>query len=305
MRAFVHYNSRNDWGNLEQLPGRRARAKSRWWPARSRIPSASHGAVAGCEIVFHLAALIGIPYSYPRPEQLRRHEHARDVQRARGGASAVACERVVHTSTSETYGTAQYTPIDERHPLQGQSPYSASKIGADKIAESYFRSMGLAVSDAASVQHVRSAPVAARGDPDDHRAGIAGDTGSGSGRSSPSAISHIVTDTAQAFIAVAAAAGAVGQTLNSGTGKGITIGELARLILRLTESEAEIVHDDAARAPRGQRGVRARVRRRPPARAHRLASDGRASRRAWSRRSPGCRVPPTRGEDPRLHRLTR
>ena len=109
-----------------------------------RDPYAVDAAVTGCEVVFHLAALIGIPYSYVAPQSyvsvnVEGTLHVLEASRRAGVA------RIVHTSTSETYGTAQYTPIDERHPLQGQSPYSASKIGADKMAEAYHRSFRLPV----------------------------------------------------------------------------------------------------------------------------------------------------------------
>jgi len=138
VRAFIHYNSNSNWYNLEKLP--KDVLNSVEVVAGDVTDAFSvDKAVAGRDVVFHLAALIGIPYSYAAPasyvstnvngtlnvlEASRRHEVG----------------RVVHTSTSETYGTAQYVPIDEKHPLVGQSPYSASKIGADKMAESFWLS---------------------------------------------------------------------------------------------------------------------------------------------------------------------
>ena len=139
VRAFVHYNSRNDWGHLEDLNAD-ARDAIDVVAGEIQDPFSVRRAVSGCEVVLHLAALIGIPYSYVAPQSYVETNvtgtfNVLEASRAEG------IERIVHTSTSETYGTAIYTPIDERHPLQGQSPYSASKIGADKMAESYWRSI--------------------------------------------------------------------------------------------------------------------------------------------------------------------
>jgi nucleoside-diphosphate-sugar epimerase len=143
VRALVHYNSRNDWGLLELLP-RDVRSEVEVLPGDVQDPFLVDKAVKDCDIVYHLASLIAIPYSYIAP-----HNY---VATNVGGTINVMeaslkhkVQRVIHTSTSECYGTAQYVPMDEKHPLQGQSPYSASKIGADMIAESYWRSFGLPV----------------------------------------------------------------------------------------------------------------------------------------------------------------
>jgi NAD dependent epimerase/dehydratase len=241
VRALVHYNSRNDRGHLEQV---RADVAGEVEVVAGEIqdPFSVAGAVAGCEIVFHLAALIGIPYSYQAPKSyvdtnilgsLNVFEAAR-----RHGVY-----RVLQTSTSETYGTAQYTPIDERHPLQGQSPYSASKIGADKIAESYCRSMGLGVTTLRPFNTYGPRQSLRAVIPTIIAQALHGDIVK-LGSLEPIRDFTFVTDTARAFIAVATADGVVGETLNAGSGQGITIGELARLILRLTDSEAELVHDE-------------------------------------------------------------
>lgn len=246
VRAFVHYNSRNDWGNLEQLPAA-VLEEIEVVAGEIQDPYSVDGAVAGCEVVFHLAALIGIPYSYLAPRSYV-DTNVLGTLNVLEAALRRNVERVVHTSTSETYGTAQYTPIDERHPLQGQSPYSASKIGADKIAESYFRSMGLSVSvlrpfntfgPRQSLRAVIPTIIAQALHSPEIRLGSL----------EPVRDFTYVADTAQAFIAVAASPDAVGQTLNSGTGTGITIGELARLILTITGSKAEIVREDARVRP--------------------------------------------------------
>ena len=143
VRSLVHYNSRNDWGLLELLPDAIKR-EMEVIPGDITDPFSASRALAGCQVVFHLAALIAIPYSYIAPSQFVAVNCGGTLNLLEAARSQ-GVERFVHTSTSETYGTAQYTPIDEQHPLKGQSPYAASKIGADKLAESYHLSFGVPV----------------------------------------------------------------------------------------------------------------------------------------------------------------
>ena len=143
VRALVHYNARNDWGNLELVPDEIKREVDvRLGDVQDPFGVASM--VADRDVVFHLAALIGIPYSYVHPASYV-NVNVTGTLNVLEAARRYELERVVHTSTSETYGTAQFTPITEAHPLVGQSPYSASKIGADKLAESYARSFATPV----------------------------------------------------------------------------------------------------------------------------------------------------------------
>jgi NAD dependent epimerase/dehydratase len=241
VRAFIHYNSRNDWGNIELLDAE-VRDQLEVVAGEVQDPFSVRNAVAGQDVVLHLAALIGIPYSYVAPGSyvdtnvtgtlnvLEAVRHG-DVQ------------RMVHTSTSETYGTAQYTPIDEAHPLQGQSPYSASKIGADKLAESYWRSFETPVATLRPFntfgprQSLRAVIPTIVGQ------ALSGDT-IRLGSLTPVRDFTFVKDTAAAFMAVAASEAALGQTLNAGNGKGITIGELAELILDILGSDAKVVADE-------------------------------------------------------------
>ena len=138
VRALVHYNSRNDWGQLQRLsPDVLKEIEVRSGSVRD--PFFVNHLVEGTDVVFHLAALIPIPYSYVAPSEFI-DTNVKGTLNVLEAVRSHATARLVHTSTSETYGTAIYTPIDELHPLQGQSPYSASKIGADKLAESYWRS---------------------------------------------------------------------------------------------------------------------------------------------------------------------
>lgn len=246
VRAFVHYNARNDWGNLELLASE-VRSEVEIVMGDIGDPFGVARAVAGCEQVFHLAALIGIPYSYIAPQAYVETNvvgtlNVLEAVRANPGA------RLVHTSTSETYGTARYTPIDEEHPLQGQSPYSASKIGADKMVESYVRSFEL---PAATLR-----PFNTYGPRQSLRAviptiiaqALAGDVVH-LGSLSPVRDFTFVTDTARAFVAVAESDAAVGGTFNAGNGKGIAVGELAKLILENLGSSARIEADESRVRP--------------------------------------------------------
>ena len=241
VRAFVHYNSNSNWYNLEKVP-KDVLDSIEIVAGDVTDPFSVDRAVAGCKYVFHLAALIGIPYSYIAPatyvatnvvgtvnvlEACRKHD----------------VERMVHTSTSETYGTAQYTPIDEKHPLVGQSPYSATKIGADKLAESYWLSFKTPVTILR--------PFNTFGPRQSMRAVIptiivqALTKGELTlGNLSPIRDFTYVTDTARGFLAAARSDKVLGQTVNLGTGKGISIGGLVEKIGKLLDMELPVKTED-------------------------------------------------------------
>ena len=161
--AFLHYNARGDMGMLRYSdPELRRNIKPYFGELRD--PQALRQAMQGAQTVFHLAALIGIPYSYVHPYDVVQTNMVGTLN-VLSTARDLHVERVVHTSTSEVYGTALYAPIDEKHPLQGQSPYSASKIGADKLAESFHLSYGLPVSTVRPFNTYGPRQSAARGDP--------------------------------------------------------------------------------------------------------------------------------------------
>jgi NAD dependent epimerase/dehydratase len=205
--------------------------------------------VRGADVVFHLAALIGIPYSYVAPHQYV----ATNVTGTLNVLEAVREHgaRMVHTSTSETYGTARYTPIDEAHPLQGQSPYSATKIGADKLAESYFLSFGTPV---ATIR-----PFNTYGPRQSSRAFIpsvmkqlaAGRASVRVGSTRPKRDLNFVEDTVAGFLAVGASERALGQVINVGSGRTISMGELAELIFQIASVPAKLETDDARVRPDG------------------------------------------------------
>lgn len=241
MRAFVHYNSRNDWGNFDLLPGEII-SSIEVMTGDIQDPFSVRAAVRGCEVVYHLSSLIAIPYSYVAPQSYITV----NVQGAINVLQACRDEgvsRIVHTSTSECYGTAQYVPIDEKHPLQGQSPYSASKIGADMVAESYWRSFDLPVAIIRPFNTFGPRQSARAVIPTIIGQALAGiDIRLGS--LTPTRDLNYVEDTVDGFVRVASAPEAVGQVINVGSGREIRIGDLAEVILRMTGSRSKIVVDE-------------------------------------------------------------
>jgi len=236
--ALVRYNSRSDWGMLEERY-RNGAEGIRVILGDVTDAGCVRKAVEGNEVVFHLAALIGIPYSYEAPESYVR-TNTLGTLNVLSAALSADVERVVHTSTSEVYGTALYTPIDEAHPLQGQSPYSASKIAADKMAEAYYCSFGLPV--------VTLRPFNTYGPRQSARAVIPTMITQALtsktvqlGSLEPVRDFTFVTDTARAFILAAERDDAVGKTIHTGSGIGISIGELAQRILAQVNPGARII----------------------------------------------------------------
>ncbi len=242
VRALVHYNSRGDWGHLERLD-RAARAAIEVTAGDVRDPFFVAGAAEGVEIVFHLAALIPIPYSYRAPQEYVE-TNVKGTLNVLEAARRHGVSRVIHTSTSETYGTARYTPIDEKHPLQGQSPYSASKIGADKLAESYHLSFATPV--------VTVRPFNAYGPRQSARAflptvltqALTRDVVK-VGSLDPVRDMNFVEDTVDGFVRAATAPGIEGEVLNLGCGPGVSMRGLLDLAIKATgrrvriETEAE------------------------------------------------------------------
>ncbi len=247
VRALVHYNSRNSPGNLTFLPSS-IRADIDMIAGDIRDPFFVQTAVKEVDTVFHLAALIGIPYSYVAPRHYVDVNVSGTINLLHASVEQ-GVTRFVHTSTYETYGTARYVPIDEAHPLQGQSPYSASKIGADKLAESYFTSFGL------NVVVVR--PFNAYGPRQSARAIIptiisqvlAGFETIRLGSLTPIRDLTFVTDTVRGFIAAAKAEDVVGSVINIGYGQGVSIGELAEKIIAMCGSSARICCDQTRIRP--------------------------------------------------------
>ncbi|MGO4707149.1 SDR family NAD(P)-dependent oxidoreductase [Microvirga sp. 2MCAF38] len=238
--AMVRYGSSSSWGNLEFLD---PEIKKNFRVVAGNIEDSDFvfRSVEGVDAVCHLAALIAIPYSYVAPRSYIR-TNVEGTLNVLEAARRFAVGRVVHTSTSEVYGTAITSPIDESHPLQGQSPYSASKIGADKIAESYYRSFGTGV--------VTLRPFNTYGPRQSTRAfiptiisqALQADTIK-LGSLTPQRDMTFVADTVAGFIAAATTPGIEGETINLGTGSTYSIGDFAQRILSLMGVNKPIVQD--------------------------------------------------------------
>ena len=237
VRALVRYNSRGDIGLLSHLPDE-ARKEIEIIGGDIRDSSAILKAAENVEVVFHLGALISIPYSYLHPREVAESNFIGTLN------VLMACQqnkvaRMIHTSTSEVYGTARYAPIDEAHPLQGQSPYSASKIGADKLAESFYCAYNLPV--------VTVRPFNTYGPRQSARAiiptiitQVLGSNTLKLGNLESTRDFTYVDDTVDGFIKAAQTAGVEGQTFNLGTGTEIRVGELAEKIMQLAGRQVEI-----------------------------------------------------------------
>ncbi|MBI4635727.1 MAG: GDP-mannose 4,6-dehydratase [Candidatus Rokubacteria bacterium] len=238
-RAFVHYNADGRRGWLDQSP---VASEVETIAGDVRDPASLQPAFERVDIVFHLAALIGIPYSYVSPVSYVR-TNIEGTLNVLDAARRVGARHVVHTSTSETYGTARYVPIDEQHAAHGQSPYAASKIGADQLALSYFESFAMPVtivrpfntfgprqSPRAVIPAIITQALARR----EVRLGSL----------TPSRDLTFVADTVAAFVKAAESAAAVGETFNVGTGSDIAVGDLASMILRLVGVELPVVREE-------------------------------------------------------------
>jgi len=244
VRAFVHYNALGNRGWLDESP---VKGDIEFLAGDVRDRDSVQDAMRGREIVFHLAALIAIPYSYQAPDSYVRTNIGGTLNVLQA-AHLQGVEMLLHTSTSEVYGTAQYVPIDEGHPLQGQSPYSASKIGADKMAEAFHKSFELPV--------VTVRPFNAFGPRQSARAivpTILTQLLAGGpvqlGKLTPTRDLNFVLNTVDGYILAASTPEAVGHTLNLGSGREISIGDLARLIAGLLGKEIHLETDESRLRP--------------------------------------------------------
>lgn len=249
VRAFVLYNSFNSWGWLDESDAK-VKQSIDVFAGDIRDPHGVRRAMQGCEVVLHLAALIAIPYSYHSPDTYV-DTNVKGTLNVVQAARDLEVERVVHTSTSEVYGTARFVPITEEHPLQGQSPYSATKIAADQLAMSFFLSFRTPVSI------IR--PFNTYGPRQSARAvipTIITQIASGArevklGALRPTRDFNYVSDTVRAFRAVAECDAAVGQVINVGSNHEISVGDTARLIAEVMGREAAIVSDEQRLRPEG------------------------------------------------------
>ena len=241
VRAFVYYNSFNNWGWLDTL-SKSVLDGIEIFAGDIRDPNGVREALKGMDIVFHLAALIAIPFSYHSPDSyvdtnikgtLNVLQAARD-----------SCTSVLVTSTSEVYGTAQYVPIDEKHPYQGQSPYSATKIGADRLAESFYRSFNMPITT------VR--PFNTYGPRQSARAVIPtiicqllnGQSEIKLGALSPTRDFNYVDDTVRGFLAIAKSNKTIGEEINIASSSEVTVEDTAKIIIDQINPKAKIVCDE-------------------------------------------------------------
>jgi NAD dependent epimerase/dehydratase len=239
VRAFVYYNSFNSWGWIDSF-SRKTRSALDIFAGDIRDPNGVREAMKGIDVVFHLAALIAIPFSYHSPDSYV-DTNIKGTLNVLQAARDTGCQKIMVTSTSEVYGTAKYVPIDELHPLQGQSPYSASKIGADRIAESFYRSFNLPV--------VIVRPFNTFGPRQSARAVIptiiiqllSGSKEIKLGSLHPTRDFIYVKDTVSGLIECAKSDRTVGEEINIATQHEISIGILAETLIQRISSNAKIV----------------------------------------------------------------
>ena len=246
VRAFVYYNSFNSWGWLDSID-KGVLNTIDVIAGDIRDPSAVRQAVVGCDAVLHLAALIAIPFSYVAPD-------AYVDTNIKGTLNILqACRehqiRVLVTSTSEVYGTAQYVPIDEKHPYQGQSPYSATKIGADRLAESFYRSFELPVTIVRPFNTYGPRQSARAIIPTIITQALSGSKQIKLGKLTPTRDLNYVKDTANGFLSILKSDKTIGEEINIATGNEIAMGDLAREIISQIGGNTEIVCDEQRLRP--------------------------------------------------------
>lgn len=247
VKAFVYYNSLNSWGWLDYVP-KEIKDNLQVYSGDVRDFQSVKDGMKGCQVVFHLAALIAIPYSYQSPESYVE-TNVKGTLNVMQAARELAVEKVVSTSTSEVYGTARFVPITEDHPLQGQSPYSATKIGADHLALSFHKAFDMPVAiirpfntfgprqSARAIIPTIITQIAA----DVHPIRL--------GALQPTRDFSYVVDTVQGFIAVGESLSSVGEVINIGSGYEISIRDIALLIAELMGANLEVEIEHARVRP--------------------------------------------------------
>lgn len=248
VKAFVYYNSFNSWGWLDSVSKDKL-SEIEIFIGDIRDPNGVRSALKDIDCVFHLAALIGIPFSYHSPDSYI-DTNIKGTLNVLQACRDFNIERLIVTSTSEVYGTAQYVPIDEKHPLQSQSPYSATKIGADAIAESFYRSFDLSV--------IIARPFNTYGPRQSARAIIptviiqllSGKKEIKLGSLNPTRDLNYVEDICKGFIVLAKCDDAIGRAVNIGSGEEISIGNLVNQMIEIINPDAKIVFEDKRRRPK-------------------------------------------------------
>lgn len=247
VKAFTMYNSFNTWGWLDTLPKEKL-DQIEIFSGDVRDPNGVRVALRGVDGVFHLAALIAIPFSYHSPDSYV-DTNIKGTLNVLQAARELETERILITSTSEVYGSAQYVPIDEKHPFQGQSPYSATKIGADRLAESFYRSFNLPISIVRPFNTYGPRQSARAVIPTIISQLLSGKEEIKLGSLTPTRDFNYVKDTAAGFIAIAESDKTIGEEINIATQQEISIGDLANEIINQINSKARIICDEQRLRP--------------------------------------------------------
>ena len=247
VKAFCYYNSFSSWGWLDSIDPA-VKSEIEIFMGDIRDPHGVQVAMEGQDIVYHLAALIAIPFSYHSPDSYV-DTNIKGTLNVLNAARDLQTSRLLVTSTSEVYGTAQYVPIDESHPYQGQSPYSATKIGADRLAESFWRSFATPVSIVRPFNTYGPRQSARAVIPTIITQLLAGKTEIKLGSLHPTRDFNYVKDTAAGFMAIADCEKAIGEEINIATGQEISIGQLAEELIRQINPAAKIVTEDVRLRP--------------------------------------------------------
>ena len=247
VKAFCYYNSFGTLGWIDTLPPE-IRNEIEVFTGDIRDPNGVRHAMEGQDIVYHLAALIAIPFSYHSPDSYV-DTNIKGTLNVLNAARELDTQRVMVTSTSEVYGTALYVPIDEKHPYQGQSPYSATKIGADRLAESFYRSFDLPVTIVRPFNTYGPRQSARAVIPTIITQLLSGKTEIKLGSLTPTRDFNYVKDTAAGFMAIAGCDAAIGQEINIATGEEHSIGDLAAELIAQINPEARIICDEVRLRP--------------------------------------------------------
>lgn len=247
VKAFVYYNSFNNWGWLDTF-SKETLSKIEIFSGDIRDPYGVKEAMKGCDVVFHLAALIAIPYSYHSPDSYV-DTNIKGTLNIVQAAKELNIEKILVTSTSEVYGTALYVPIDEKHPKQGQSPYSATKIGADHLADSFYRSFNLPVTIVRPFNTFGPRQSARAVIPTIIAQLLNGKEEIKLGALHPTRDLVFVKDTVNGFVEIAKSDSLIGQEVNIATNSEITVGDLAQNLINIINPNAKIVSDDIRLRP--------------------------------------------------------
>lgn len=247
VKAFVYYNSFNSWGWLDSL-NKYKKKELDVFSGDIRDPNGVRKAMEGIDKVFHLAALIAIPFSYHSPDSYV-DTNIKGTLNILQGAKELNTKRVLITSTSEVYGSAKYVPIDEKHPLQGQSPYSATKIGADKLAESFYRSFNLPLTIVRPFNTYGPRQSARAVIPTIITQLLCGEKEIKLGSLTPTRDFNYVKDTINGFLEISKCDNTIGEEINIATSKEISIKELANEIIKVINKDAKIICDEERLRP--------------------------------------------------------